>query len=201
MSGNQKVSEQQGTLGPNKVHDANPAKMKVYRMPKGILIMLSLLGLLPIVGMPLLFNYLPGAEPPPEIAGYFYPFLYGFLFVFGALIFVRMLYYTKKKFVIAEDKIYTEGLFEKRKELMLDEIKGFWPYNESIIDMHPGLIGITSRVRKRNIVVEPKNKEKKTIKIPKYMGKKNEILAWLEGHCQNLETLHWIAKNKKPDKY
>lgn len=82
----------------------------------------------------------------------------------------------KGRFVIANDHIYSRGVFTTRT-LMLDEIKGF-------------------RISDKYIFVEPLDDEKKNIKISTYFGKTEEIIEWLQACYPDLD-LQNVAKEEE----
>ncbi|OYU96343.1 MAG: hypothetical protein CFE21_08070 [Bacteroidetes bacterium B1(2017)] len=72
------------------------------------------------------------------------------------------------KFVIAEDKVYTKGIFNN-KELYLDEISGY-------------------REENKHIIIETNALNRKQIKISTYYGNTGDILLWLSYYYKNLDA-------------
>jgi hypothetical protein len=83
----------------------------------------------------------------------------------------------KGRFIIKNDGVVSIGVF-KTKELRFDEIKGF-------------------TVNEQYIFVEPTTKEKKRIKISKYIGGYNEILHWLNQNFQDLDVQNAILEEQE----
>lgn len=83
----------------------------------------------------------------------------------------------KGSFIIQDDSIKSIGVFSFR-ELKIDEIKGF-------------------TVNEHYIFIEPKNKDRKRIKISKYMGGYGEILLWLNQHFLDLDIQNGIAEQQE----
>ena len=83
----------------------------------------------------------------------------------------------KGRLIIKEDKIITIRSFSKR-ELKFDEVKGF-------------------TVNEQYIFVEPRDKEKKRIKISKYIGGYSEILIWLSERYPDLEEENTLKEEQE----
>lgn len=83
------------------------------------------------------------------------------------LMFLGLLDAIKSSFVIGSDSIYTTGVLGTR-ELRFDEIKGY-------------------KVNDKYIIVEPCDKDKKNIKINKYLSGSDEIVNWLKNRYPDLD--------------
>lgn len=76
----------------------------------------------------------------------------------------------KGKFVIEKDRIYSTSSLRNRI-LMLDEIKGY-------------------TINDKYIIIESNTPEKKNIKLSTYIGKKHEIMEWLESRYNDLDIVN-----------
>lgn len=111
-------------------------------------------------------------------------FLAPFSIIMLTIFVIGLLDTIKGKFVIEKSRIYSVTTLSNR-ELLLHEIKGY-------------------RTNDKFIVVEPKNKDKKNIKISKYFGKTSEITDWLVNNnypdldlSQEIEERKAILKNQE----
>jgi len=83
----------------------------------------------------------------------------------------------KGRLIIQDNSIKSVSTFSNR-ELEFDEIKGF-------------------KVNEQYIFVEPKNKEKKRIKISKYIGGYGEVLSWLSQNFPDLDLQNSIVEEQE----
>lgn len=151
--------------------------MKTYKMSKGwaIFIYVAAPLLMALFGWILIMPFFstPADEINPKVYWVLAPMSLGMM----AFMVVALIDTIKGKFVIDQDKVFTVSTFVSR-QLMFDEIKGY-------------------RITDQYIFIEPKNEHKKRIKISTYLGKTDEIVAWLSQHYPDLDVLQADQEEKE----
>jgi hypothetical protein len=121
-----------------------------------------------LFGWLLFLPFLPNQneENSPELIWVLAPISIGMI----ALAIVGLLDTIYGKVVVEEGRIYSKSTLSNR-QLLLSEIQGF-------------------RIDNNYIVIQPKEKEKKKIKISTYFGKTDELIEWLDSQYPNLDLLN-----------
>ncbi|WP_224998754.1 hypothetical protein [Cesiribacter sp. SM1] len=140
--------------------------MKEYKIAKGwaIFIYLTAPFLIALFGWLLILPIKAGTTSP-NISWIFIPVSIGMM----ALMIVGVIDAYKSRLIIDKEKIASISTLSKR-ELKLHEIKGY-------------------TVNEQYIIVEPKDKHKKKIKISKYVSKTHEITLWLSKRFPDLDLI------------
>lgn len=148
--------------------------MKEYKIAKGWAIFIYLFAplLIGLFGWLLILPFQNG-DFSPNASWILIPVSIGMI----ALMVIGVIDAYKGRLIILEDKIISISTFSKR-ELLLDEIKGF-------------------KVNEQYIFVEPTDKQKKRIKISKYIGGYSEILYWLSQSYPDLDAQSAIDEEQE----
>jgi hypothetical protein len=143
--------------------------MKEYKIAKGwaIFIYVAALLFITLFGWLLFSPFIPGTEKDTNPDAYWFLALLSIAMI--SLMVIGVIDAYKGKFVIDRNRIFIVGVFSS-KELMFSEIKGY-------------------RLTDKFIFIEPKNENKKQIKVSNYLAKTDEIKEWLFSNYADLDVV------------
>lgn len=123
----------------------------------------------------LIMPFVPGTEDDSMLNAYWLlgPMAFGMI----VLMTLGLIDTYKSKFVIAEDKIYCQGVFSNR-ELLFEEIKGY-------------------RSDEYYVYVEAAVEGKKRIKVSNYYGRVDEVVEWLDTYYPELDSLNAALEEER----